>query len=86
MWMGMTTCIRKVASEEFGVTKGGKCEAKETWWWNEKVEKAIKEKKECFRRMHLDRSKWLFKLINEDSLWHKILKKKYVKNSTIAQV
>jgi hypothetical protein len=21
MWMGMTTCIRKVASEEFGVTK-----------------------------------------------------------------
>jgi hypothetical protein len=46
MWMGMTTCIRKVASEEFGVTKGGKREAKETWWWNEKVQKAIKEKKE----------------------------------------
>jgi hypothetical protein len=52
----MTTCIRKVASEEFGVTKGGKSEAKETWWWNEKVQKAIKEKKECFRCMHLDRS------------------------------
>jgi hypothetical protein len=51
----MATCIRKVASEEFGVTKGGKHEAKETWWWNEKVQKAIKEKKECFRRMHLDR-------------------------------
>jgi hypothetical protein len=31
MWMGMTTCIRKVASEEFGVTKGGKRKAKETW-------------------------------------------------------
>jgi hypothetical protein len=29
MWMKMTTCIRKVASEEFGVTKGGKCEIKE---------------------------------------------------------
>jgi hypothetical protein len=25
-------------------------------WWNEKVQKAIKEKKECFRRMHLDMS------------------------------
>jgi hypothetical protein len=25
-------------------------------WWNEKVQKAIKEKNECFRRMHLDRS------------------------------
>jgi hypothetical protein len=24
MWMKMSTCIRKVASEEFGVTKGGK--------------------------------------------------------------
>jgi hypothetical protein len=38
-------CIRKMASEEFGVTKGGKREIKETWWWNEKVQKAIKEKK-----------------------------------------
>jgi hypothetical protein len=56
MWIGMVTCIRKMASEEFGVTKGGKREAKETWWWNEKVSKAIKEKKECFRRIHLDRS------------------------------
>jgi hypothetical protein len=45
-----------VASEEFGVTKGVKRETKETWWWNEKVQKTIKEKKECFRRMHLDRS------------------------------
>jgi hypothetical protein len=56
MWMKMTTCIRKVASEEFGVTKGGKCETKDTWCWNEKVQKVIKEKKECFRRMHLDGS------------------------------
>jgi hypothetical protein len=39
MWMGMATCIRKVASEEFRVTQ-----------------RRIKEKKECFRRMHLDRS------------------------------
>jgi hypothetical protein len=38
------------------VTKGGKRETKETWWWNEKVQKAIKEKKECVRHMHLDRS------------------------------
>jgi hypothetical protein len=55
MWMKMTTCIRKVASKEFRVTKVGKREAKETWWWNGKVQKTIKEKKECFRRMHLDR-------------------------------
>jgi GMP synthase-like glutamine amidotransferase len=41
----MITCIRKVASEEFGVTQGGKRKAKETWWWNEKVQNTIKEKK-----------------------------------------
>jgi hypothetical protein len=32
MWMNMTTCIRKVVSEELRVTKGDKREAKETWW------------------------------------------------------
>jgi hypothetical protein len=32
MWMRMTTCIRKVTSEEFGVIKKDKREAKETWW------------------------------------------------------
>jgi hypothetical protein len=52
----MSTCNRKVTSEEFRVTKGDKCETKETWWWNENVQKAIKEKKECFRHMHLNRS------------------------------
>jgi hypothetical protein len=56
MWMKMSTCIRKVTSEEFGVTKGGKRETKETWWWNENMQNAIKENKECFKRMHLDRS------------------------------
>jgi hypothetical protein len=52
----MSTCIRKVTLKEFGVTKWGKRETKETWWWNDNVQNAIKQKKECFRRMHLDRS------------------------------
>jgi hypothetical protein len=30
MWMKVSTCIRKVTSEEFGVTKGGRRETKET--------------------------------------------------------
>jgi hypothetical protein len=68
MWMQMSTCIRKVASEEFGVTKGGNRETKETWWWNEKVQNAIKEKKECFRCMHLDRSV-------DNIEWYKVTKK-----------
>jgi hypothetical protein len=47
----MTTCIRKVASKELKVTKGGKRKAKETRWWNGNVQKAIKGKNECFRSM-----------------------------------
>jgi hypothetical protein len=54
--MKMTTYIRKVALKKFRVTKRGKRETKEIWWWNENVQKAIKEKKECFRCMHLNRS------------------------------
>jgi hypothetical protein len=51
MWMKMATCIRKVASEEFGVSKGSRREAKDTWWWNDE---AIKEKKDCYHRLYLD--------------------------------
>jgi hypothetical protein len=68
MWMKMITCIRKVALEEFGVTKGGKRETKETWWWNEKVQNAIKKKKEYFRCMHLNRSV-------DNIEWYKVAKK-----------
>jgi hypothetical protein len=68
IWMKMFTYIRKVASEEFGVIKGGKRETKEIWCWNEKVQKAIKEKKECFTRMHLDRSV-------DNVEWYKVAKK-----------
>jgi hypothetical protein len=56
MWMKMVTCIRKVALEEFGVTRGSRSEAKDTWWWDDVVQKAIKEKKDCFGQLHMDRS------------------------------
>jgi replicative superfamily II helicase len=52
----MATCIRKVALEVFGVTKGSSSESKYTWWWTEDVQKAIKEKKECYRSLFHDRS------------------------------
>ena len=56
MWENMATNIRKVASELCGVTKVSGGEAKDTWWWNEEVQRAIKEKKECYRRLYHDRS------------------------------
>jgi hypothetical protein len=54
MWLKMATCVQKMAAEVFGVSRGGKQEVKDTWW-SEEVQKAIKEK-ECFKRLHLDRS------------------------------
>ena len=44
IWKEMATCVRKVASEVLGVTKERRCDSKDTWWWNEDVQKAIKEK------------------------------------------
>ena len=56
MWLKMVTCVRKVASEVLGVSRGGKQEEKDTWWWNDEVQRAIKEKKKCFKRLHLNKS------------------------------
>ena len=56
MWEKMATNIRKVASEVCEVTKESGREAKDTWCWNEKVQRAIKEKKQCYRSLYHDRS------------------------------
>jgi hypothetical protein len=56
MWKEMTTHIRKVAIEVFGIIRGNKCEPKDTWWWNDDVQKAISEKKECYKYLHHNRS------------------------------
>jgi hypothetical protein len=36
--------------------KGSRREAKDKWWWNDEVQKAIKEKKDCFHCLYLNRS------------------------------
>ena len=48
--------IRRVATEVFGITRGSKREPKDSWWWNDEVQKGIKEKKECFKSMYRHRS------------------------------
>ena len=40
----------------FGVSRGDKQGGKDTLWWNDEVQRAIKEKKECFKCLHLDKS------------------------------
>jgi hypothetical protein len=56
MWKEMTTHIRNVAIEMFGVTKENKREPKDTWWWNDDVQKTINEKKEYYKRLHHNKS------------------------------
>uniref|UniRef100_A0A8I6XAQ5 Endonuclease/exonuclease/phosphatase domain-containing protein n=1 Tax=Hordeum vulgare subsp. vulgare TaxID=112509 RepID=A0A8I6XAQ5_HORVV len=45
-----------VTVEEFGVTNGSRREAKDTWWWNDEVQKIIRAKKDCYICLYLDRS------------------------------
>ena len=54
MWLKTATFVWKMALEVFGVSRGGKQEGKDTWWWNDEVQRAIKE--ECFKRLQLDKS------------------------------
>ncbi|KAG2640605.1 hypothetical protein PVAP13_2KG106416 [Panicum virgatum] len=56
MWLKMATCVRKVASEVFDMSRGGKQGGKDTWWWNDEVQRAIKEKKQCYKLLHLDKN------------------------------
>ena len=52
MWKEISTCIQRVAREVLGESKGIGGQVKETWWWNEEVQEAIKRKKECFKGLH----------------------------------
>ncbi|KAJ1698835.1 hypothetical protein LUZ63_007347 [Rhynchospora breviuscula] len=55
MWKEMTTSVQK-DSYRSGVTRESNREPKDTWWWNDEVQKAIKEKKECYKCLHRDKT------------------------------
>jgi hypothetical protein len=52
MWDEMSTHIRKVTIKVFGVIRENKRKPKDTWWWNDDVQKMISEKNECYKRLH----------------------------------
>ncbi|XP_024019756.1 uncharacterized protein LOC112091130 [Morus notabilis] len=49
MWDAMASCIRKVAKEVLGESRGKGPPGKETWWWSEEVQKAIRTKRDLYR-------------------------------------
>ena len=46
-WDKTAEMLRKTAETVLGVTFGKRKGDRETWWWNEKLQKSIKEKKEA---------------------------------------
>ncbi|XP_057517919.1 uncharacterized protein LOC130798841 [Amaranthus tricolor] len=51
MWVNMEKTIRKVAKETLGVSSGKPKVFKELWWWNDEVEKKIKDKNKRFKEL-----------------------------------
>ena len=49
MWVNMANTIREVAKETLGVASGKPKTYREAWWWNEEVEKKIKDKNKRFK-------------------------------------
>ena len=56
----MTYCIRHVAKEDFGVSKGMVPSGKDTSWWNEEVKRTIKNKRMCYRNLSKNRDEASF--------------------------
>ena len=39
--------VQEVAAKVLGESTGNRKDGKETWWWNDEVQVAVKKKKEC---------------------------------------
>lgn len=47
----MSRCIRKVATEVLGMSKGLGLRPQKSWWWNEEVQRITKAKRKCYRKL-----------------------------------
>lgn len=62
LWSSVAERVRKCCREVLGVTKtGGKQVEKETWWWREDVQEAVKAKRMAFRAWKIERTEVLLK-------------------------
>uniref|UniRef100_H2ZTY1 Endonuclease/exonuclease/phosphatase domain-containing protein n=1 Tax=Latimeria chalumnae TaxID=7897 RepID=H2ZTY1_LATCH len=57
MWNKMARGTLTVAEGTLGISKGGRLQEKETWWWNEDVQEVTKDKKIKFKRWQKARQK-----------------------------
>ena len=57
----MADCVRHVAKEDVGVSKGMVLSGKDTSWWNEEVKRTIKNKRMCYRNLSKNKDEVSFK-------------------------
>ena len=61
LWNKIADCIRHVAKEELGESKGMVFSSKDISWWNEEVKRTIKNKWMCYRNFGKNRDEISFK-------------------------
>ena len=64
-WNKMAEMLRKIAETVLGVTFGKRKGYREAWWWNEEVQKSIKEKKKAKKALNKTRNKNIKKIYKE---------------------
>ena len=55
-WEEICNMINTSAKEILGETSGGKYVERESWWWNGDVQKAVKEKRDSFKKWQSSRT------------------------------
>ena len=55
-WENVGKKVEMVAKAILGESKDFGPRDKETWWWNEEVQEKVRNKKNCFKAIHLDNS------------------------------
>ena len=51
MWRNITSKIKGITRKVLGESKGHGPYEKERWWWNEEVQKAVKNKREWYKKL-----------------------------------
>ena len=53
----MVGYIKRVAKEVLGESRGKVKPSKETWWWNDEIQKTIREKRYCYKNWQKTKNK-----------------------------
>ncbi len=49
-WTGLSNAVMETAKEVCGESRGQRHHERQTWWWCEEVQQAIKEKRDAYKR------------------------------------